>query len=153
MSNLVFFSDTDLESRTFPRFRSSPDSKLSGLLFPFLEIDSLIRPLPLRTRRRIGDYFLTVRNVRWKWRAEDEKRKRGVEGRGVWSDGTPRQKAQRACLACVLSCVVGNGPPARTTSHRYLLVSVSLGGKSISFRRYCAHLFVQAPGTLTASMS
>lgn len=52
---------------------------------------------------------------------------------------------KKPSTACVLSCVVGSGPPARTTSHCYLLVSVSLGGKSISFRRYCADLFVQAP--------
>lgn len=55
------------------------------------------------------------------------------------------KKKEKPSTACVLSCVVGSGPPARTTSHRYLLVSVSLGGKSISFRRYCADSFVQAP--------
>lgn len=80
-------------------------------------------------------------NVQWKWRGADEEKRR--EKRGPLG-GTPA-KSLAPWRGCVLSCVVGNGPPARTTSHRYLLVSVSLGGKSISFRRYCADLFVQAP--------
>lgn len=51
--------------------------------------------------------------------------------------------AEKPSAVCVLSCVVGSGPPARTTSHRYLLISVSLGGKSIPFRWYCVNPFVQ----------
>lgn len=61
--------------------------------------------------------------------------------------------AEKPSTACVLSCVVGSGPPARTTSHRYLLISVSLGGKSISFRRYCAAPVCTGSETLTASIS
>lgn len=72
-------------------------------------------------------------NVQWKWRRADKDK--------CFHATITRAKS----TACVLSCVVGNGPPARTTSHCYLLVSVSLGGKSISFRRYCADLFVQVP--------
>lgn len=71
--------------------------------------------------------------------------KRGRRRNVVFGRMVQAQLGKKPSAACVLSCVVGNGPPARTTSHRYLLVSVSLGGKSISFRRYCAHLFVQNP--------
>lgn len=94
--------------------------------FIFLEIEFLLFHIK-------SAIIFSESNVQWKWRRTDK-------DKCFHATITPAKST-----ACVLSCVVGNGPPARTTSHCYLLVSVSLGGKSISFRRYCADLFVQVP--------